>query len=88
MAIRRGRAFKRHSEEKSIVIQDEELPWLTERRNIGPVSFSNRMLIEGPAEALQIAGEVALTGGAATAARGVTRAGLGAAAGEKPAGQF
>ena len=62
------------------VIQDEELPWLTERRNIGPVSFSNRMLIEGPAEALQIAGEVALTGGAATAARGVTRAGLGAAA--------
>jgi len=50
--------------------QDEAAPWLAERQQIGPVSFSNRMFIEGPAEAAGIAAEIGLTGGLATAGRG------------------
>ena len=51
-------------------IQDEAAPWLTERNQVGPLNFSNRMFIEGPAIAGGVAAEVALTGGTAAAARG------------------
>jgi hypothetical protein len=56
-------------------IQDEAMPWLTERHKIGPLEFSNRALLEAGGEAAVAAGEIALTGGAATAGRFAIRKG-------------
>ena len=57
-------------------IQDAKFPWLTERHKVGPVEFSNRMLIELPTEAAVVAGEIAFTGGTAALSRQAAKLGV------------
>jgi len=56
-------------------VQDVAMPWLTERHKVGPVEFSNRMLVELPTEVAAGIGETVLTGGTAFAAKTVARLG-------------
>jgi len=56
-------------------VQDEAMPWLTERHKVGPVEFSNRMLVELPTEVGAGVGEAVVTGGTALAAKTTARLG-------------